>query len=313
MMRNTQPIFADFSFGGFAVAHNGNITNAYALRKDLVRSGSIFQSTMDTETIIHLMATSRGNMIDRMVTALRLIKGAYSLVALSEDALIGVRDPMGFRPLILGRLGTAHILTSETVALDILGAEMIRTVEPGELIVISDQGIESYFPFASAPKRFCIFEYIYFSRPDSLIDGISVYDVRKKIGAKLAKESAVDADLVVPIPDSGVPGAIGFAAEINLPFEYGIIRNHYVGRTFIEPTDEIRHLGVKLKHNANRNTIENKRVILVDDSIVRGTTSRKIVEMVRTAGAREVHLRITSPPTTHSCFYGVNTPQNATS
>ena len=309
MMRNTQPIFADFSFGGFAIAHNGNITNAYALRQDLVRSGSIFQSTMDTETIIHLMATSRGSMIDRMVTALRLIKGAYSLVALSEDALIGVRDPMGFRPLILGRLGTAHILTSETVALDILGAEMIRTVEPGELIVISDQGIESYFPFVSTPKRFCIFEYIYFSRPDSLIDGISVYDVRKKIGAQLAKESAVNADIVVPIPDSGVPGAIGFAAEINLPFEYGIIRNHYVGRTFIEPTDEIRHLGVKLKHNANRNTIENKRVILVDDSIVRGTTSRKIVEMVRAAGAREVHLRITSPPTAHSCFYGVNTPK----
>jgi amidophosphoribosyltransferase len=310
ILRNVQPLFADLEFGGFAIGHNGNLTNAYALRRELVRRGSLFQSTTDTEVITHLMATSpRGSVVDRMIDALRRIEGAYSLVALADDMVIGVRDPLGVRPLVLGRLGTAHILASETCAFDIIGAEVLREVEPGELVVLDSSGVHSLRPFPRLPQRFCIFEHIYFARPDSIVEGHSVYDVRKRIGAELASEAPVAADVVIPVPDSGVPAAIGYAQASGIPFELGIIRNHYVGRTFIEPTDHIRHLGVRLKHNANRAHITDKRVVLVDDSIVRGTTSKKIVEMMRNAGATEVHMRISSPPTTHSCFYGIDTPQ----
>ncbi len=308
-VRNIQPLFADLAFGGLSIAHNGNLTNALALRAELVERGCIFHSTSDTETIVHLMAIGRGNSVtERLVDALHRVEGAYSLVALTKDALIGVRDPHGVRPLVLGRLDGATILASETVALDIIGATFVRDVEPGELVTISTSGIASFKPFRPAESRFCIFEYIYFARPDSVAGGMGVYEARRRIGAELAREAPVEADLVVPVPDSGVPAAVGYAAEAGLPFELGIIRNHYVGRTFIEPTDRIRHFGVKLKHNANRRMLAGKRVILVDDSIVRGTTSTKIVEMVRLAGAREIHMRIASPPTTHSCFYGVDTP-----
>ena len=310
ILRNVQPLFADLEFGGFALAHNGNLTNAHHLRRELVKRGSLFQSTSDTEVIVHLMATSTaGSVLDRMTDALRQVEGAYSLVSMTESAVIGVRDPLGVRPLVLGRLGDSHIVTSETCALDIIGADYIRDVEPGEMVVLDESGVHSLRPFPNASRRFCIFEYIYFARPDSVVEGKSVYDARKKIGAELARESPVDADVIIPVPDSGVPAAIGYAEEAGIPFELGIIRNHYVGRTFIEPTDQIRHLGVRLKHNANRAFIQDRRVVLVDDSIVRGTTSAKIVEMVRAAGAREVHMRIAAPPTAKSCFYGIDTPQ----
>jgi len=310
ILRNVQPLFADLAFGGFAVGHNGNLTNAYAVRRELVKRGSLFQSTTDTEVIQHLMATHlRGNVVDRLIHALHQVEGAYSLVALANDMVIGVRDPLGVRPLVLGKLGTGHILASETCALDIVGADFVRDVEAGEVVVLDRNGVHSMKPFSPAPRRFCVFEYIYFARPDSVIEGTSVYDARKAIGAELAREAPVDADVVVPVPDSGVPAALGYADASGIPFEYGIIRNHYVGRTFIEPTDHIRHLGVKLKHNANRAKVSGKRVVLVDDSIVRGTTSKKIVEMMRAAGAAEVHMRISSPPTAHSCFYGIDTPE----
>ncbi len=310
MLRNVQPIFADLAFGGFAIAHNGNLTNAYKLRERLVGQGSIFQSTSDTETIVHLVARStKGKVIDRFIDALLEIEGAYSLVAIAEGRLMGVRDPHGVRPLALGKLGDAHVLASETCAFDIIGAEYVRDIEPGELVIIDDSGIQTLRPFDKTSSRFCIFEYVYFARPDSHVDGRSVYEARKRIGAELAQEAPVPhADLVVPVPDSGVPSAIGYAAEAGLPFELGIIRNHYVGRTFIEPGDQIRHLGVKLKHNANAEVIRGKSIVLVDDSIVRGTTSRKIVGMLRQAGAREVHMRISCPPTKYSCFYGIDTP-----
>ncbi len=312
VLRNVQPLFADFKFGGLAVAHNGNLTNAYEIRQNLVQRGCIFQSTSDTETIIHLIAISDyGRVVDRITDALGKVEGAYSLVAITQKKLIGLRDPHGVRPLVLGRMGEAWVLSSETCALDIIGAEFVRDVEPGEIVVIDDKGLHSLKPFSKTPYRFCIFEYIYFARPDSVVEGRSVYDVRKSIGAELARESHVEADLVVPVPDSGVPAAIGYAQQAGTPFELGIIRNHYVGRTFIEPTDQIRHLGVRLKHNANASGLKNKRVVLVDDSIVRGTTSVKIVEMIRGAGAKEVHMRISSPPTTHSCFYGIDTPQQS--
>ncbi len=310
VLRNVQPLYADYSFGGLALAHNGNLTNARQLRRELVRTGSLFQSTMDTEVIQHLIATSlESRLLDRFIAALRAIDGAYSLVALSRRKLIGARDPLGVRPLVLGQLGDAWILASETCALDIIGASYIRDIEPGELIVIDEDGLHSHQPSPQVRKRLCIFEYIYFARPDSDVDGTNVYEARKAIGAELARESSVEADLVIPVPDSGVPAAIGYAAEAGIPFELGLIRNHYVGRTFIEPTDEIRHLGVRLKHNANRGQLKGKRVVLVDDSIVRGTTSKKIVEMVRAAGAREVHVRISSPPTRSPCFYGIDTPE----
>ena len=312
MLRNVQPLFADFAFGGLAVAHNGNLTNAMLLRRRLVEEGSLFQSTSDTEVIIHLIARSqRQSIVERVVEALREVEGAWSLVGLFDDGILGGRDPLGVRPLVLGQLDGAWILASETCALDILGAEFVRDVEPGEIVVIDRDGVRSLHPFAPEPRRFCIFEYVYFARPDSVVEGMGVYDVRKRIGAELARESGVPADLVVPVPDSGVPAAIGYAQESGLGFELGIIRNHYVGRTFIEPADHIRHLGVRLKHNANRVTLAGKRVVLVDDSIVRGTTSTKIVGMVRAAGASEVHMRVASPPTTHSCFYGVDTPERS--
>jgi amidophosphoribosyltransferase len=308
-LRNIQPLFADFEFGGLAICHNGNLTNSYRLRRQLVRRGSLFQSTSDTEVIVHLIATSlKETVVERLSDALRQVEGAYSLVALSQDALIGVRDPLGVRPLVLGKLGDAWILASETCALDIIDAEFVRDVEPGEIVIIGPRGVRSLRPFEPAPKRLCVFEYIYFARPDSVLEGRGVYEARKRIGRELARESPVPADIVVPVPDSGVPAALGYAAESGLPFELGIIRNHYVGRTFIEPTDQIRHLGVRLKHNANRADLAGKRVVLVDDSIVRGTTSTKIVEMVRNAGASEVHMRISSPPTSFPCFYGIATP-----
>jgi len=312
VLRNVQPLYADFEFGGLAIGHNGNLTNTQSLKKQLVRRGCLFQSTTDTEVIIHLIAISLYSTVeDRMIDALRQIEGAYSLVALTATSVIGVRDPNGIRPLVLGRLGDSYVFASETVALDIIGADFVRDVEPGEMVVLSANGVRSIKALPKQSKRFCIFEYIYFARPDSIMEGTSVYEARKNIGAELARESGVDADVVVPVPDSGVPAAIGYAAEANIPFELGIIRNHYVGRTFIQPTDNVRHLGVKMKHNANRRTLEGKRVVLVDDSIVRGTTSKRIVEMVRAAGAAEVHMRISSPPTTHSCFFGIDTPERA--
>ncbi|SFP33617.1 amidophosphoribosyltransferase [Sphingomonas rubra] len=311
-LRNVQPLYAELQSGGFAIAHNGNISNAMKLRRDLVRRGSIFQSTSDTETIIHLVATSTyRTLLDRFIDALKQIEGAYSLVVMTPEGMIACRDPLGIRPLVMGRLGDAVIFASETVALDVCGATFDRAVEPGELIIVQNGELRSIHPFARPAPRPCIFEWVYFSRPDSIVGDHSVYSVRKEIGAQLAAEAPVDADLIIPVPDSGVPAAIGYAQASGIPFELGIIRSHYVGRTFIQPGDQVRHLGVKLKHNANRALIKDKRVVLVDDSIVRGTTSLKIVQMMRDAGAAEVHMRIASPPTRHSCFYGVDTPERS--
>jgi len=311
-LRNVQPFFAELADGGLAIAHNGNITNAMTVQRRLQKDGAIFSSTSDTETILHLIATSRERDTNsRFIDAVQQLEGAFSLVALTSKKMIGCRDPMGIRPLVLGDLDGAWILASETCALDIIGARFVRDLKPGEMVVVTSTGIESHFPFPEQKPRFCIFEYVYFARPDSTIEGRNVYAARKQIGIELAQESPVEADIVVPVPDSGTPAAIGFAQAAGLPFELGIIRNHYVGRTFIQPGDSIRHMGVKLKHNANRRLIEGKRVVLVDDSIVRGTTSQKIVQMVREAGAREVHMRIASPPTRASCFYGVDTPEKA--
>ena len=311
-LRNVQPLFADLSDGGFAVAHNGNLSNAMTLRKALNRRGSIFQSTSDTEVIIHLVATSsKSGIIDRLGDALRQVEGAYSLVCLTPEGLVACRDPLGIRPLVMGKIGDATIFASETVALDVIGAHYIRDVEPGEMILVNEAGERSFHPFAEAAPRPCIFEHVYFARPDSVVDGTSVYEVRKNIGAELSREAPIEADFVVPVPDSGVPAALGFSHASGIPFELGIIRSHYVGRTFIQPSQDVRHLGVKLKHNANSALIRGKRIVLVDDSIVRGTTSLKIVKMMRDAGATEVHMRIASPPTKHSCFYGVDTPERS--
>ncbi len=309
VLRNVQPLYADISTGGFAVCHNGNLTNGRALRDELIGEGSIFQSTSDSEVILHLLSKSRKlRLVDRFIDAMRRLEGAYSLVALTNKKMIGVRDPLGIRPLVLGKLDGSYILASETCALDIIGAKFVREIENGEVVVISKDGIQSLYPFPKQQARPCIFEYIYFHRPDSVLGGRSVYQVRKDMGMELARETRVEADVVVPVPDSGVPAAIGFAVESGIPFELGIIRNHYVGRTFIEPTQQIRALGVKLKHNANRQVIEGKRVVLVDDSIVRGTTSVKIVQMMFEAGAAEVHMRIASPPIIHPDYYGIDTP-----
>ena len=310
ILRNVQPLFAELAAGGLAVAHNGNLTNGLTLRKELIAQGAICQSTSDTEVILHLVARSqKARIVERYIDALRALEGAYALVALTNKKLIGARDPLGIRPLMLGELNGSYILCSETCALDIIGAKFIREVENGEVVVISEDGVESLHPFPKQQARPCIFEYIYFSRPDSILGGRSVYEVRKQMGMQLAREAPVSADVVVPIPDSGVPAALGFARETGIPFELGIIRNHYVGRTFIEPTQTIRSLGVKLKHNANRAVVAGKRVVLVDDSIVRGTTSVKIVQMMYEAGAREVHMRISSPPIAHPDFYGIDTPE----
>jgi amidophosphoribosyltransferase len=309
ILRNVQPLFADLTGGGFAVAHNGNLTNALTLRNELVKQGAIFQSTGDTETILQLVARSkRGNTLSRLIDALFQIEGAYSLVIMTNKKLIGVRDPLGIRPLVIGQLNGKYILASETCALDIIDAKFVREVENGEIVVITQNGIESIKPFPPVKARPCIFEYIYFARPDSVAGGLSVYECRKSFGRQLASESHIEADLVIPVPDSGVPAAIGYAEASNTPFELGIIRNHYVGRTFIEPTQTIRAFSVKLKHNANRILVDKKRVILIDDSIVRGTTSIKIVQMMREAGATEVHMRIAAPPIRHPDFYGIDTP-----
>jgi amidophosphoribosyltransferase len=309
-LRNVQPLYADLASGGFAIAHNGNISNAMTLKKELVQRGSIFQSTSDTEVIIHLVATSNyRTLLDKFIDALKQVEGAYSLICMTPEGMIACRDPLGIRPLVMGRLGDGVIFASETVALDVVGATYERSVAPGEIIIVANGEVRSLNPFPPRSQRPCIFEHVYFSRPDSIVDGSSVYSVRKAIGAQLAIESPVDADIVIPVPDSGTPAAIGYAQQSGIPFELGIIRSHYVGRTFIQPSDGVRHLGVKLKHNANRALIAGQRVVLIDDSIVRGTTSLKIVQMMRDAGAREVHMRIASPPTRHSCFYGVDTPE----
>jgi amidophosphoribosyltransferase len=308
-MKNAQPFSVEYAHGSIAVAHNGNLVNANDLRRKLEMDGSIFQSTSDSEVIIHLIARARELEVEhRIVSALKQVEGAYSLLFLSESKLVAVRDPMGFRPLCLGRLKDAFVFASESCAFDLLEAEFIREVEPGEVVIVDAKGLRSYRPFAPEPTRFCVFEHVYFARPDSVIDGRSVYRVREALGRKLAEEHPVEADVVVPVPDSGTAAAIGFARASGIPYDMGLIRSHYVGRTFIEPQQSIRHFGVKLKLNAVKEILQGKRVVVVDDSLVRGTTSRKIVKMLRNAGAREVHLRISSPPTTHPCFYGIDTP-----
>ncbi len=309
-IRDVQPFFGEFSMGGAAIAHNGNITNALALRRELINHGSIFQSSSDSECIIHLMARSlQQNIPERMKDGLRRVEGAFSIVAMTRTKLIGVRDPLGVRPLVLGQLGDGWVLSSETCALDIIGAEFVREISPGEMVVITEHGVQSAHPFERVGSRFCIFEHVYFSRPDSILNGQSVYTIRRQIGVELAREAPVRADLVCPVPDSGTPAAIGFSQESGIPYAMGIIRNQYMGRTFIEPTEQIRNMGVRLKLNVNRALIKGKRVILVDDSVVRGTTSTKIKEMVLDAGAAEIHFRIASPPTAWPCFYGVDTPE----
>ena len=324
-LKNAQPFAVDYQGGSVAVAHNGNLTNHEGIRRALEERGSIFQSGSDTEVIVHLIAMSRAQTLEaRVVDALREVKGAFSLLFMDSERLIAVRDPRGFRPLCLGIMrpkaadvsGTGkplYVVSSEAVAFELIGAELVRELEPGEMLVIDRHGLVSSHPFAAEPRRMCLFEYVYFARPDSLLEGASVYEVRKLCGRRLYDEHPlVDADaedcVVVPVPDSGVPAAIGLAHHAKLPFEMGLIRSHYVGRTFIEPSDSIRHFGVKLKLSPNRAALDGKRVIVVDDSIVRGTTSRKLVGMLRGAGAREVHVRISSPPTSWPCFYGINTP-----
>ena len=310
ILRNVQPLFADLDTGGFTVGHNGNLTNTLLLREKLVSSGAIFQSTSDTEVILHLVAKSKKiKFIDKFIDALSYLEGAYSLVALTNKKLIGARDPLGIRPLVLGKLDKSYILASETCALDIIGAEFIREVENGEVIVITDDGIESHFPFPKQSPRPCIFEYIYFAMPHSVIGGKSVYEIRKQLGYELSKEDNVKAEIVVPVPDSGVPASLGYSEGSKINFDYGLIRNHYVGRTFIEPTQNIRQFGVRLKHSANVQTVKNKSVVLLDDSLVRGTTSVKIVRMLFESGAKEVHLRIASPPIKYSDYYGIDTPE----
>lgn len=308
-IKNCQPIMVDYSRGSIAVAHNGNLVNADELRSKLEKRGSIFSTTADTETIIHLIAKAQSDsLVDRVSEALKRVRGAYSLVFLTETRMVAVRDPHGFRPLSLGKLDGAYVVASESCAFDLIEAEFIREIEPGEMIVVDKDGMKSYFPFKKAQPTPCIFEYIYFARPDSRIFDRMVYPVRKEFGRQLAREHAVEADVVIAVPDSGVPAAMGYAEEAGLPLELGLIRNHYVGRTFIEPQQSIRHFGVKIKLNPVREILAGKRVVVVDDSIVRGTTSRKIVKMIRAAGAKEVHLRISSPPTSFPCFYGIDTP-----
>ena len=310
ILRNVQPLFAELNAGGFAIGHNGNLTNGRTLRRQLVREGAMMQSTTDTEVILHLVARShRNRFVDRFIEGLRLLEGSYAFVGMTNKKLIGARDPLGIRPLVLGTLDGCPILASETCALDIIGAHYVRDVDNGEVLILDEDGAHSHKPFPAMAPRPCIFEYIYFSRPDSVIGGRSVYDVRKTCGAELAREAPASADVVIPVPDSGVPAAIGYAQASGIPYELGIIRNHYVGRTFIEPTQQIRQLGVRLKHSANRAVVNGKRIVLIDDSIVRGTTSVKIVKMMRDAGAREIHFRIASPPITHPDYYGIDTPE----
>jgi len=309
LIKNVQPFFADLHAGGIGIAHNGNLSNALNLRKELVKNGSIFQTTSDTETIVQLIAKSkRPKIIDKIIDTLFKIQGGYALTILLNNKLIGIRDPFGIRPLVIGKLNKSYILASETCALDIIGAKFIREVENGEIVIITENGLESIKPFPKVKERPCIFEYIYFSRPDSTINNVSVYEYRKRLGAELAKENHIESDLIIPVPDSGVPASIGYAEKIGKNVELGIIRNHYVGRTFIEPTQQIRSFGVKLKHNINKSLVKNKSLILIDDSLVRGTTSVKIIKMLYEAGAKEVHLRIASPPIKYPDYYGVDTP-----
>jgi amidophosphoribosyltransferase len=309
ILRNVQPLFAELNAGGFAIGHNGNLTNGIKLRRDLVSAGAMMQSTTDTEVILHLVArSSRNRFVDRFIEGLRQLEGAYAFVGLTNKKLVGARDPLGIRPLVIGKLDGCPILASETCALDIIGAQYVRDVENGEVVVFDEDSFQSHKPFPPVQARPCIFEYIYFARPDSIVGGRHVYDVRKAMGNELARESPALADVIVPVPDSGVPAAIGFSQESGIPYELGIIRNHYVGRTFIQPTQAIRDQGVRMKHSANRAVVAGKRIVLVDDSIVRGTTSRKIVQMMRDAGAKEVHFRISSPPITHPDYYGIDTP-----
>ncbi len=310
ILRNVQPLFAELNAGGFAIGHNGNLTNGIKLRRELVHDGAMMQSTTDTEVILHLVARAKRNrFVDRFIEGLRQLEGAYAFVGMTNKKLIGARDPLGIRPLVYGTLDGCPILASETCALDIIGAKYVRDIENGEVVIFDEDGAQSHKPFPPTAARPCIFEYIYFSRPDSIVGGRNVYDVRKTMGAELAREAKAAADVIVPVPDSGVPAAIGFAQESGIPYELGIIRNHYVGRTFIQPTQSIRDQGVRLKHSANRAVVAGKRIVLVDDSIVRGTTSRKIVQMMRDAGAKEVHFRIASPPITHPDYYGIDTPE----
>jgi amidophosphoribosyltransferase len=310
ILRNVQPLFAELEGGGFAIGHNGNLTNGIALRKALVHEGAMMQSTSDTEVILHLVARARRNrFIDRFIEGLRQLEGAYAFVGLTNKKLVGARDPLGIRPLVIGKLDGCPILASETCALDIIGAQYVRDVENGEVVIFDEDGAQSHKPFPPMQARPCIFEYVYFSRPDSIVGGRNVYDIRKTMGGELAREAPVTADVIVPVPDSGVPAAIGFAQASGIPYELGIIRNHYVGRTFIQPTQTIRDQGVRMKHSANRAVVSGKRIVLIDDSIVRGTTSRKIVQMMRDAGAKEVHFRIASPPITHPDYYGIDTPE----
>lgn len=306
---NAQPCMINYAEGSLALAHNGNLVNAQTIRKSLASKGAIFQSTNDSEVIVHLMAQAKSaSFVDRAAEALRQVSGAYSLVLMTENELLAARDPRGFRPLCLGKLEGAYIVASETCVMDLIEAEFIREIEPGELILINENGLQSFFPFKKEETKHCVFEHIYFARPDSFLFGEHVYMARKEMGKAMAQESPADVDLIVPVPDSGVVSAMGFAEESNIPFEMGLIRNHYVGRTFIEPQSQIRNFGVKLKLNAVKNLIEGKRLAIIDDSIVRGTTSRKIVKMLLESGAKEVHLRISSPPILHSCFYGIDTP-----
>ena len=309
LIKNVQPFFADLYTGGIGIAHNGNLSNALNLRKELVKNGSIFQTTSDTETIVQLIAKSkRPKLIDKIIDTLFKIQGGYALTILTNKELIGIRDQFGIRPLVIGKLNKSYVLASETCAFDIIGAKFIREVENGEIVIITESGLESIKPFPKMKERPCIFEYIYFSRPDSIIKKTSFYEYRKRLGAELAKESHIESDLIIPVPDSGVPAAIGYSEEIKNNYELGIIRNHYVGRTFIEPTQQIRSLGVKLKHNVNKSLIKNKSLILIDDSLVRGTTSVKIIKMLYEAGAKKIHLRIASPPIKYPDYYGVDTP-----
>ena len=309
LIKNVQPFFADLYTGGISIAHNGNLCNAKNLRRELVKNGSIFQTTSDTETIVQLIAKSkREKIIDKIIEALFKIQGGYALTILTDNKLIGIRDPFGIRPLVIGKLNKSFVLASETCALDIIGAKFIREVENGEIVVLTEKEIKSIKPFPRIKERPCIFEYIYFSRPDSIIKNKSVYEYRKKLGAELANETSIETDLIIPVPDSGVPAAIGYSEKLKKNVELGIIRNHYVGRTFIEPTQQIRSLGVKLKHNVNKPLIKNKSLVLIDDSLVRGTTSVKIIKMLYDSGAKEVHLRIASPPIKFPDYYGVDTP-----
>ncbi len=309
-LKNVQPLTVNFALGNLALAHNGNLINAQMLRHELEAYGAIFQSTSDSEVIIHLIAHSRaGSFLSRVVDALSQVRGAFSVVLMTDNGLIAARDPYGLRPLCIGRLRSSWVVASETCAFDLLDAEYVREVEPGELIVISDQGLDSHHPFPKTAPAMCVFEYVYFARPDSRIFGSeAVYATRKALGRQLAQEAWVPADVVIPVPDSGVPAALGYAEGASVPFEAGLIRNHYVGRTFIEPEQSIRHFGVKVKLNAVREVLDGKRVVVIDDSLVRGTTSRKIVKMIRQAGAKEVHMRISSPPIISPCFYGIDTP-----